>query len=148
MPLSLFIFTEYHNSYLAHVYPPVGCKFLHCKNDVVIFELWVPTKANFCHDKNTVRMYLRTKNRNKTGKKGRAKEREEWTESRGMLCNALEEWNEERRGRLNMEGIYIKLCLICIVVWQKTRQHCTAISHQLKKRKRKKIGNLLYFQVL
>jgi len=44
------------------------------------------------------------------------------------LSDDLEGWEGAWLGRLGREGrrkrMYVKLWLICIVVWQKTTQHC------------------------
>jgi len=53
------------------------------------------------------------------------------------LSDDLEGWEGAWLGRLGREGrrkrMYVKLWLICIVVWQKTTQHCKKLKNkQLK----------------
>ena len=58
------------------------------------------------------------------------------------ICDNLEGWDVE--GRFKMEGTYVYLWLIHVLVWQKPTPHCKAIIIQLKinvkncKKKKKK----------
>ena len=50
-----------------------------------------------------------------------------------MLCDNLEEWDGRRGEReVQVEGTYVYLRLIHVVISQKTAQHCKAIILQLK----------------
>ena len=46
------------------------------------------------------------------------------------ICDNLEGWDVE--GRFKMEGTYVYLWLIHVLVWQKPTPHCKAIIIQLK----------------
>ena len=49
-----------------------------------------------------------------------------------VLCDDLEGWMQQERGRLKREGMYLYLLLTHGFVQQKLKQHCKAIIFQLK----------------